>query len=149
MAAIYDPEFWKMTWNGIVIGGFFNGSFLKLARRAESTDLVIGADGAGTFVMKKDRSATLEFTLRREHQTVALLSAKLALLEIGGVTALGGIGPLLIEQVVTNTTASAQYAAITKQPDMEGTTDYSPITFSLLIENASMFNGSPAVTGQR
>lgn len=149
MPAIYDPEFWKLTWNGILIGGFATGSFLKLTRRAESIDLAMGADGFGTFILKHDRSAQLEFTLRREHPCVALLSAKLTLMERGGVAALGAIGPLMLEQSFTGSGAEAQWAALMKQPDMEGGTDYSPIAFSLLIENAAMFNGAPAVTGQR
>jgi hypothetical protein len=144
MSAIYDPTFWQVTWNGILVTGFAAGTFLKVDRRTETTSLVIGADGRGTFVVSHDKSAVVEFVLRREVITNPLLSAKMTDIENGRER---GIGPLLIKQTKTGTTAAAQFAALSKQPAMEGGTDLSTITWMMLVEDASMFNGSAELTG--
>lgn len=144
MSALYDPEYWKLVWNGIPITGFMTGTFLKVDRRTESVSLVMGADGAGTFVVSHDKSAVIEFTLRREAAVNVLLSAKMRDIEGGRRR---GIGPLLIEQTQTKSSTAAQFAALVKQPTMEGGTDFSPIVWQLLAIDASMFNGSAELTG--
>lgn len=138
-AAIYDPRFWKITWNKILITGFAPGSFIKVMRSTESATKVVGADGQVTFVMNPDRSGEVELTLRRESPVNTRLSAALNAMERG--LAATGIGPFYAEQTNSSTTARGVTALIAKQPDLEGATDASPIVWRLLVDDISIFNG--------
>lgn len=136
----YSPADWKISAFGFPIGGYKDGTFLKVTRNTESAKMVFGSLGDAVVVQNLVRGGKVELTLMREHPCNALLSARLNLFEAGDVT---GMGPFFAENIAAGTTAAAANCVIEKQPDMEGAQDPSAITWSLLLDDVSMFNGSP------
>lgn len=144
MSAMHDPLDWKMVFDGILIGGYANGSFIEVTHKTPASTIAMGADGEGTFVVSHDKSGTIKITLRRKHPVNRLLSAKLAALRAGVRSA---IGPLLVENVKDKSFAKATYAAVVATPTLVGSTDDVPIEWMFESPNVDIFHGADEFSG--
>lgn len=137
----YNPDDWQVVFNNILIAGYAKGTFLKVTRNAESAAMEAGGHGDVVIVGKTDRTGKVEFTLQRESPVNALLSAQLAAFEARPRVRGAGRGPFLAKNLNSPATlATAANAVIEKVPDMEGADNNSPIVWTLLLDDATMFN---------
>lgn len=69
----YDPAKVVVTFNGIVMQGFADGSFVTIERTDEGTKLVIGADGEATYVTTADKSGKMTVVLKQDSDSNRVL----------------------------------------------------------------------------
>lgn len=110
-----------VTFAGIPIVGFALSSFFKVTFDNDLVTFSPGADGKGTYVMNNQRSAKVEFMLRRNAPANIALGAKLTAL-LGKSYAAAG-GPFFARNTRTKTIYSCPLAYIVKAPDYEQTND--------------------------
>ena len=117
----YDPGRVIVTFRGILIQGFADGTFVNAERTEDAFAKVVGASGDVTRVRSRDRSGEVTLTLQAASPTNDLLSAVAQIDESTGL----GYGPLLIKDLNGNTLLLAEQAWIRKAPAVEFGTDAS------------------------
>ena len=71
----YDPKAVAMVFDGQIIDGFADGTFVEVERNSDTWTLQMGADGDATRSKSNDRSGQIRFTLRQNAPANAVLSA--------------------------------------------------------------------------
>ena len=62
----YDPKSILVTWNGILVSGYADGTFVELERNEDGFSTSVGDCGDVTRVRMNNRSGTLKLTLKSE-----------------------------------------------------------------------------------
>lgn len=137
----YNPDDWQITWNGILFQGVAKGTFLKVTRNAESAKMEAGGYGDVVVTGGTDRTGKLEVTLQRESPTNDLLSAALAAFEARPRVRGAGQGAFLARNVGSRSLARAAVGVIEKTPDMEGADASSSVTWTILLDDVTIFHG--------
>ncbi len=70
----YDPKEVSVIVNGNIIGGFGEGSMVRVNRREDAFALTIGVTGEGTRSKSNDRSASIEIELLQSSLSNDVLS---------------------------------------------------------------------------
>lgn len=111
---VYDAGSIVAIFNGIVINGYADGTFISIEQNADAFSLQIGTDGDGTRSRSNNRSGAVTFTLMQSSDTNSLFSAlhQVDLNTPGG----DGIGPLLIKDKLGATLVTAEKAWIRRFP---------------------------------
>lgn len=139
MLKVYDPKAVSMVFAGILIGGYSDGTFVKIAANNDSFALLVGADGDATRSKTNDRSGRITFTLQQSSLSNDLLSAAHA---ADVLTSNGdGIGPLLIKDNSGRTLVTAEKAWIVKQPDADFAREVSMREWIIETDNLVAFLG--------
>lgn len=110
-----DPKQYIVTFAGATLGGYADGTFIKVSRKEDAFKLYIGGDGEGARMRNRDRSGTVELTLGQYSQSNDLLSSQARLDELGA----GGTGALQIKDLNGTTLVNAPVAWIRKVADVE------------------------------
>ncbi len=142
ITARYNPDDWNVSWNNILFQGFAKDTFLKVTRNAESSSMEAGAHGDVVITGGTDRTGKVEVTLQRESPTNALLSAALAAFEKRPRVRGAGTGAFLARNVGSTSLAKAAVGVIEKAPDMEGAQKNGTVTWTILLNDVTIFNGS-------
>lgn len=109
----YDPKLVAVTFAGILIDGYADGSFIEIEYRNDLWDILVGADGFGVFAKSNDKSAIVTVRLMPGASANAALSAKVA----ADLTSLNaGFGPLSIFDSASLSQHTAPRARIMKPP---------------------------------
>jgi len=116
----YDPKDVVVVYGALVLTGFADGTFVKVAMNEDDFGLKVGADGEGCRVRKRNKSATVEVTLLQSSASNAALSASRAL-DIE--TPEGLLGKQLSITTSSGNTFFAAAAWIKKMPDVEFSKD--------------------------
>lgn len=111
----YDPKNIIVTFDGILLTGFADGTFLTAERNTDAYTLVIGAGGEGARARSRDKSGIVTLTLIATALGNDLLSAVAAADELGAA----GVGPLLVKDLFGTTLIAAQNGWIKKVPKVE------------------------------
>lgn len=74
LVATYDPKKVIITYGGIPIGGYADGTFLSVEPNAESWTKKVGADGEVVRAMSNDNTHTVTFTLQQSSESNKYLS---------------------------------------------------------------------------
>lgn len=111
----YDPAQVSVTFAGIIVEGYADGTFITAARNNQSFTLKVGSSGEGARAKSNDRSGMVTLTLMQNSASNDLLSAQMALDEASG----DGIGSLLIKDLSGTTLCSAETAWLQKPADVE------------------------------
>lgn len=102
----YDPSRVVVTFRGVVLRGFAEGTFFSLERDEETFEKSYGATGDVTRVRKRKRGGRGTATLQQASPTNDDLSAIALLDEQSGL----GYGPLMVKDLNGTTLASAAIA---------------------------------------
>lgn len=102
----YDPARVVVTFAGIPIRGYAEGTFVSLERDEDSFEKSVGAQGDVTRVRKRNRAGRATITLQQASPTNDELSARVLLDEQTGA----GYGPLMVKDLNGTTLASAAVA---------------------------------------
>lgn len=111
----YDPGRVVVSFRGILISGFMDGTFVNAERAEDAFTMQVGADGQVTRVRSRDKTGTVTVTLQAASPCNDLLSAVAFEDELFGV----GFGPLLVKDLLGNTIIDADTAWIRKMPSTE------------------------------
>ena len=111
----YDPALVMVTFAGIPIRGFTDGSSIKVERAEDAFSMKIGALGDQTRIKSRNRSGSVTVTLLGASPSNDELATRADLDELDG----SGSGPLLLKDLNGTTFAEAPNAWIKKKPDAE------------------------------
>lgn len=109
----YDPARVVVTFRGILIRGYAEGTFVSVSRETDTFSKSVGAQGDVTRVRSRNRSGRAAITLQQASPTNDELSAVALLDEETGL----GYGPLLVKDLNGTTLASAEIAWLVKPAD--------------------------------
>ncbi len=112
MAKLYDPKQVIVSFKGILISGYADGTFVSAERNNDSFNLTVGSDGEGVRAKSNDRSGRVTFTLLQSSVANPALSACLLLDENSDNG--DGVGPLTVTDLSGTTVLFAETAWLTK-----------------------------------
>lgn len=109
----YDPKSVNITFAGIPVEGFADGTFITVARDNPGWNKQIGSDGEGVRAKSNDRGGTMTVTLMQSSATNDAFSALALIDENSG----NGVGPFLMRDASGRTICAAETAWIEKFAD--------------------------------
>lgn len=112
----YAPKDVVVSFNGIPITGFAEGSFITLKRSGDVTKKRVGAQGDMCITMNADRSGDVEITLMGTAPANAILSAALLVQENARVPT---VGVLIVSDPSGQQLAVAKNAFFVNYPDID------------------------------
>lgn len=117
----YDPDQIKITFAGIEIKGYADGTFVTTERAVDAFSMAVGGTGDVTRVRSRNRTGSVTLTLMAAAPTNESLSAKAIADENDG----SGSGDFQIKDLNGTLLASAADAWIRKLPNIEQGTEAS------------------------
>lgn len=111
----YDPKSISVSFGGVTISGYADGTFVRVTRSGNLFDKKKGAAGDVERVNKNAFDFSVEITLQ---QTAAANQALSVVANADSVANLG-VAPLVIKDLLGNTLFMAPQAWIAKDPDLE------------------------------
>lgn len=133
----FDPSMTVLTVNAVPIGGYADGTGIKVSRSNDTFTKVTGMDGATSRVKSSDRSGEITITLAQTSPSNDLLSALAALDEAQNE----GVVPVVISDLSGRSVYATAYAWIRKPADAEFGNKLSDRSWVLDCANLNMFNG--------
>lgn len=109
----YSPANILVSFRGVNITGFADGTFVNAARNEDSYSLVAGSHGDSVFVRNLNRTGLVTLTLMQSSPSNDFLSSQIAADELFGL----GEGPLFIKDLNGNTLVEDQNARLMKPAD--------------------------------
>lgn len=111
----YDPRQYSVTFAGIIVGGFMDGTFISVERTEDSYSMAVGARGDVARVRSRDKTGTVTITLQQTSPSNDLLSAQIVADELLGT----GVAPLLLKDNNGTTIIQAANAWIRRPANSE------------------------------
>lgn len=133
----YDPKDNFLSFLGIGITGYAEGTVITIERNEDTWSLMVGASGEAVRVKNNNQSGKITFRLMATSQTNDLLSALMLDDELSGTA----IGPAFFKEGRGTATALAENAWLTRPANMERAKESSVCEWVLECENLEMFNG--------
>ena len=125
----YNPADTTVVFNGAILTDFAPGSMVEVSRRADSFNLVIGANGNGIRIKINDKSAEVTVNLLQSSPSNDVLSAFMIADEASGVAT----GSLLIKN--KNTILAGANAFLLRPADVAfASDDQSTRTWVFIVE---------------
>ena len=137
----YDPSLVAVSFAGIPIQGYMDGTFVSIEREVETFTKHTGAGGDTTRVRSRNKSGTVTVTLQAASASNALLSAQHTLDELTGL----GTGALLVKNINSTETYEASNAWIEKPPTVEAADTASGREWVIACADLTMIVGSAIV----
>ena len=111
----YDPKKTVVTWGGVIVTGFADGSFISMTRSGDVFEKRKGADGSVDRINKNANDFTVQLTIMQTSPTNDALSALLLVDQSLNTSVL----PLTVKDLSGTTLFFAPQAWIQKDPDDE------------------------------
>src|SRR4051812_46637986 len=111
----YDPKRNVLAFLGLNITGYAEGTFIKVARGADTFTKHVGSDGEVARTRSRDKSGSITITLMGSSLSNDDLSVAAALDELRG----DGVGPILLKDLQGSSIAGGPNAWVRKVPDLE------------------------------
>lgn len=137
----YDPGLVAVSFRGIILQGFMDGTFVSAERAEDAFELAVGAAGDVTRVRNRNRSGTVTITLKAEAPSNELLSAVALEDELFGT----GTGEIQVVNLNGTTLLLAESAWIRKIPTTEFADEASGREWAFDCAELRMFVGSALV----
>lgn len=109
----YNAADVDVIFNGHVVSGKADGTFVTIARNNQSWNLAVGSDGEGARAKSNDKSGTVTVTVMQSSITNDLFSGFSLADELNG----DGVGALLVKDRSGRTLCAAETAWIQKPAD--------------------------------
>lgn len=110
----YDPQEQVLTFNGVQITGFAEGTFIKVSRNEPTFSYKPSNSGGGARCRNPNKSGRFEFTLHQGSPSNGVLSAFAQLDEALGT----GVGEVQVKDLGTTTAkCKAQNGWVVQPPD--------------------------------
>ncbi len=109
----YDPKQVIITWGGIIVTGFAEGTFVTITRNGDLFEKSKGADGTVDRINKNAADFSVAITVKQTSITNDLFSAQMAL----DLTENAGMLPLTVKDLGGTELFFARQAWVGKDPD--------------------------------
>ena len=113
--ANYSPDKITIVLGNILVGGYADGTFVKVTRDSESFKDEVGAGGDVVRVKNLDKRGSIVITVQSSSPTNDLLSALLIADEASGSAHV----PVLVKDLIGTTLCGAENAWLLKPADIE------------------------------
>ncbi len=135
----FDPKQHIVTFAGIIVRGYADGTNIQASRNTDTYSESVGAHGDVVRVRSHDKTGVVTLTLQDASPTNDAFSNRLRLDELtpGGIAA----GPLLIKNLNGTTVISCENAWLKKPADFEASTDPSSREWMIGCAELEMFIG--------
>jgi hypothetical protein len=137
----YDPGKLVVTFKGILLTGYMDGTFLTAERTEDAFSMSVSADGKVTRVRSRDKTGTVTLTLQAASPGNDLLSAVALEDELFGT----GTGALLVKDLLGNTVIDADTAWIRKMPTTDFADEASGREWAFDCAELGIFAGGSAI----
>lgn len=97
-----DPAQLNFVFNGHLLGGFMDGTFMTIARREDTWMPHVGADGEYARARNRNKSGTIKFVLMQTSSSNDFLSAQATLDELTGAGTGAFSGTDILGRTVVN-----------------------------------------------
>jgi hypothetical protein len=131
-----DPKAVQIIVGGAIISGFADGSFVRIGRRNNAYELVVGADGEGTRTKSNDRSGFFEIELMQTSESNSYLTSLAIADELNNA----GAVPVLVKDAQGFSIHAAETAFIEKTPDADYAKTATTRVWRLVTENLQHIN---------
>ena len=121
----YDPKRQTVSFKGVQLRGFQDGTFIEVERNTDTFTVEAGADGEPVRVRSHDKTGMVTVTLQGASPSNDLLSA-FALAGEQGTTVNGDVGVLQVRDMNGTTVCIAAEAWIKKPPNFTAATEHTP-----------------------
>jgi hypothetical protein len=111
----YDPKKVIVTFRGVLLRGFMDGTFVSAERTEDAYEMAVGAAGDVTRVRNRNRTGAITVTLMAESPSNDELSAVVTADELTGL----GYGPFLVKDLNGTTLLVAAQSWVRKLPVVE------------------------------
>ncbi len=137
MVRTYDPSMAVLVVNGIPIGGYADGTGIKVSRSNDAYSKVTGMDGVTSRAKSVDRSGEIVITLAQTSPSNDVLSALAALDEAQNT----GVVAVIITDLSGRSVYSSAKAWIRKPADAEFGKEISNREWTLDCAELAVFSG--------
>ena len=139
----YDPTEQDLIFNGVLITGYADGTFIKVSRNNDGWTFKASNSGGGARCRNPDISGRIEITLHQGSPSNGVLSAFAVADELTGE----GVGECMVKDRSTAAAkCSAQNAWVTKIADYERGKETGDVTW--VIETDALVIGHDGLTPQ-
>jgi hypothetical protein len=111
----YDPKQILVIVGGVPIGGYADGTFVKVSRKSDAYSMTTGCDGITSRAKSNDRSGSIVITLAQTSPSNKILTGFAVADEIANA----GVVPVLIKDSAGDSAYVSGFAWVRKQPDGE------------------------------
>ena len=136
----YDPKGVSVIIGGHIVGGYADGTFVKVARNNDAFSTKVGADGEPSRTKMADKSGTVEVTLMQSSASNDVLSGYALADEVSN----GGQVPILVKDGNGTSIYTSAAGWVKKIPDAELGTDMRERTWVIECGAIDMFVGGNA-----
>jgi hypothetical protein len=137
-----DPAFVVATFNGYLLGGFMDGTYIQVERKEDSWTPHVGADGEYARVRNRNKSGTVKFTLMQSSSANDYLSAQYQLDEATGA----GTGVVAIKDTLGRTVVMGADAYIIKPAAVSYGKELEAREWTIEVPQLDMFIGGNGAT---
>jgi hypothetical protein len=143
MLFTYDPAGMLITFKGILITGFADGTFLNVERNEDGWFESVGADGHMIRTRNRNLSGVATLTLQQSSPANDLL---LSLAQTDELTGLG-VGPFMAKDINGTTMASSPQGWCRKRPGIERGKESGNTEWIIAMSRLDLKAGSAFVIG--
>lgn len=137
MLYTYDPKLLVVTFGGVPIVGYADGTFLTVERTNDMWSMVSGASGEASRAKSNDRTGTAVLTLKQTSPSNDVLSN---FAQVDEATNLG-VYPLTAKDALGTTTVFSAQGFIRKIPAMEFAKEISNREWTIMLADLVVYVG--------
>jgi hypothetical protein len=138
----YDPAQLNISFNGFLLSGFMDGTFVSAERKEDAWTPHVGADGEYARARNRNKSGTVKFTLMQTSSSNDYLSSQMNLDEATGA----GTGVLQIKDALGRTVITGADAYIMKPAPVQYGKELAGREWTLEVPQLDVFVGGNGVT---
>lgn len=139
----YDPDKVIVTFGGVPLSGYADGTFVNVERAEDAFTLSVGADGETARTRNLNKSGTITITLMQSSASNDLLSGAAIADESTGL----GIFPVMIKDMAGTTLAIAANAWVKKMANAEFGKEHGDREWVLEADSITMHVGGTGSNG--
>jgi len=133
----YDPKQMKVSFGGVILGGFADGTFLEVERDEDTFSRKVGAAGEACWVRNNNRGGKVTFTVMQDSATNSVLSSFLKADELLGT----GVQTFYAAEANGSTAVHATEARITKPPAVKRGKEHDNVEWVIDCADIDVFVG--------
>jgi hypothetical protein len=138
----YDPAQINFSFNGFLISGFMDGTFITIERKEDSWTPHIGADGEYARARNRNQSGTIKFTVMQTSSSNDFLSTQMALDEVTGL----GTGVAMLRDGLGRTVVMGADAYLLKPAQVQYGKEIAGREWTLEVPKLEVFIGGNGLT---
>lgn len=133
----YDPKQMKITFGGLILGAFADGTFLEVERDEDTFSRKVGASGEACWVRNRNRGGKITFTVMQDSLTNDGLSAFVVVDELTGQ----GVQSFFAAEANGTTAVHSGECRISKPAKVTRGKEHNSVEWTIDCADIDIFNG--------